>query len=79
MTLSLDLGSEIVLFTDGVNEALDADDVEFGAERVSAMLKTHGESSAAEQATALLEAVRRHRGARQWQDDVTVMVVKQVS
>ena len=79
MTLSLDPGSEIVLFTDGVNEALDADDVEFGAERVSAMLKTHGESSAAEQATALLEAVRRHRGARQWQDDVTVMVVKQIS
>jgi serine phosphatase RsbU (regulator of sigma subunit) len=78
MTLPLDPGSEIVLFTDGVNEALDGDDVEFGTERVSAMLEASRGRTAAEQAAALLSAVRRHRGLRQSQDDVTVMVIRAI-
>lgn len=76
VTLPLDPGAEVVLFTDGVDEALDADDVEFGTERVAAMLDANRGRTAAEQAATLLSAVRRHRGARQSQDDVTVMVVR---
>lgn len=78
VTLCLDPGSEVVLFTDGVDEALDGNDVEFGTERVSAMLDTNRGRTAGEQAAMLLSAVRRHRGARQAQDDVTVMVIRAV-
>ena len=55
-----------------------ADDVEFGTERVAALVKAMQDRTAAEQTAALLEAVRRHRGARQSQDDVTVMVVRAI-
>jgi sigma-B regulation protein RsbU (phosphoserine phosphatase) len=76
--LALERGNTLALFTDGVYEALDADDLEFGMERVAALLATMSAASAAEQAAALLEAVRRHRGSRQGQDDVTVMVIRAV-
>ena len=77
--LDLSPGRTIVLFTDGLNEALDADDEEFGMERVAALLALHKARPAAEQASALLSAVRAHRGARQAQDDVTVMVLRSLS
>ena len=72
----LEPGAELVLFTDGVDEALDADGEEFGTARVATLLRHLRNRSAAEQTASLLEAVRRHRGARQAQDDVTVMVIK---
>jgi serine phosphatase RsbU (regulator of sigma subunit) len=79
LTLHLDPGTELVLFTDGVNEALDADELEFGTERVASLMRSTQDQTAAEQAAALLDAVRRHRGARQAQDDVTVMVIRAVA
>jgi sigma-B regulation protein RsbU (phosphoserine phosphatase) len=72
-------GAQVVLFTDGVNEALDTDDEEFGTDRVAAMITDMHPRPAAEQASALLDAVRRHRGARQQQDDVTVMVIRSLA
>ena len=77
-TLALERGNTLALFTDGVYEALDADDLEFGTARVAALLATMSTASAAEQAAALLDAVRRHRGSRQGQDDVTVMVIRAI-
>jgi len=75
----LPYGFELILFTDGVNEALDADGVEFGTERVAELMMAMREHPAAEQAAGLLSAVRAHRGARQSQDDVTVMVIRSVT
>jgi serine phosphatase RsbU (regulator of sigma subunit) len=67
---------QIVVFTDGVNEALDEAGDEFGMARVGDLLASVHRRPAAEQAAALLDAVRAHRGARQSQDDVTVMVIR---
>lgn len=77
--LGLTPGRSLVLFTDGVNEALDAEGQEFGVERVAALLAAHRGRPAADQAAAVLSAVRAHRGARQSQDDVTVMVIRSVA
>ena len=63
-------------FTDGVIEALDGSDVEFGVERVAALVNGLRHAPAATLCAALLDRVRRHRGARQHQDDVTALVVK---
>ncbi|MDH4063724.1 MAG: serine/threonine-protein phosphatase, partial [Acidobacteriota bacterium] len=71
-------GSLLVAFSDGVVEAMDAQDEEFGIERVVTLLLARRRASAAELCAALLDAVRRHRGARQHQDDVTVLVVRAV-
>lgn len=69
-------GSLFVAFSDGVIEALDAADAEFGVDRVEALVAAHGAGTAADLCASLLDAVRQHRGARQHQDDVTVLVVK---
>lgn len=77
-TVALPAGATLVLFTDGVNEALDAAGREFGLEGVHAICRTMAGRSAREQSAALLDAVRAHRGADQAQDDVTVMVIRSV-
>ncbi len=74
--ISVPPGSILVAFTDGVIEALDGSDVEFGVERVAALVKGLRHAPAATLCAALLDGVRRHRGARQHQDDVTALVVK---
>ena len=69
-------GSVLVAVTDGVYDALDHDGREFGEEKLAAVLRDGRGRSAGELCTAILDAVRAHRGARQDQDDVTAMVVK---
>jgi sigma-B regulation protein RsbU (phosphoserine phosphatase) len=75
-TLTLHAGTVLVAYTDGVNEALDDADEEFGESRLTSLLKTSHAMPAAELCGCILDAVRRQRGARQDQDDVTVLVVK---
>lgn len=69
-------GAVFVAFSDGVVEALDSNDEEFGLERVEALVAAHQAGSAADLCAALLGTVRAHRGSRQHQDDVTVMVLR---
>jgi phosphoserine phosphatase RsbU/P len=76
--LSVPVGSILVAFTDGVSEALDAGDVEFGVHRVAALVDRLRQAPAAAVCAALLDQIRGHRGARQHQDDVTVLVVKAI-
>lgn len=69
-------GTVVVTVTDGVGDALDQDDVEFGDARLADLIVRRRTDTAAQLCAAILETVRAHRGAQQDQDDVTVMVVK---
>ena len=75
-TEQLQAGDVLIVYTDGVTEALDVEGQEFGEERlVSILTQRH-----AEEATAILDAIvdgvnTFARGAAQ-HDDVTAMVVK---
>ncbi|MGH9384262.1 MAG: PP2C family protein-serine/threonine phosphatase [Vicinamibacterales bacterium] len=75
-TLTLKPGAVLVAYTDGVNEARDDEDNEFGEHRLTSLLFTSRQLLAADLCARILDAVRRHRGARQDQDDVTALVVK---
>lgn len=75
-SVRMESGTLLVAFTDGVSEALDGGDEEFGEERVIELVKSYHDRPAAGVCAAVLEAVRVHRGSRQDQDDVTIMVVK---
>jgi serine phosphatase RsbU (regulator of sigma subunit) len=78
-SLKLTPGTLFVAYTDGVNEARNAADQEFGEDRLIELAADNRERSAAEICTAILDAVREHRGLAQDQDDVTVLVVKSVA
>lgn len=74
--VTLEPGSLMVAYTDGVNEACNEADEEFGEARLAALLADHGHLPAAQLCSCILEAVRQHRGSRQDQDDVTALVVR---
>jgi serine phosphatase RsbU (regulator of sigma subunit) len=69
-------GGLALLFSDGLNEAVDAQGVEFGFERIQQELCNHREESAADICIKLWEAVERYSGDEANQDDFTAVVVK---
>jgi len=71
--LSLSAGDRVVMWTDGVSEALDADRRPFGREPVERAV-TEAPPSAAAIVQAITDAVRRHTGGA-FQDDVTVVAL----
>jgi serine phosphatase RsbU (regulator of sigma subunit) len=75
-TVTLAPGTVVVAYTDGVNEALNDAGEEFGDDQLVTLLSNGRDRSASDICTTILDAIRGHRGDRQDQDDVTVMVVK---
>jgi sigma-B regulation protein RsbU (phosphoserine phosphatase) len=75
-SIALSPGSVMVAYTDGVIDALDSADEEFGAARLAQIVTQLRASTASAICTAVLDAVRAHRGRRQDPDDVTIMVIK---
>jgi sigma-B regulation protein RsbU (phosphoserine phosphatase) len=67
-------GDRIVLFTDGMTEARNADDEEFGEDRLLAAAIEHRACSAPALQARLAEAVARFTGGR-LQDDATLIVL----
>ena len=74
--VNLGQGTLLAAYTDGVSEGLNESGEEFGEERLLQLIDGCRDRSAAELCATVLEAVRAFRGARQDQDDVTVMVIK---
>ena len=73
---TLEPGALLVAYTDGVSEACDDRDEEFGDDQLAALIAANGQLTAAQLCACILDAVGRHRGSRQQQDDVTVLVVR---
>jgi phosphoserine phosphatase RsbU/P len=69
-------GDVLVFYTDGVSEAANEADEEFGEARLAELVRTHQHESAAEIGAAIREEVARHLDGRPALDDVTVVVVK---
>jgi sigma-B regulation protein RsbU (phosphoserine phosphatase) len=73
---SLDPGSVLVLYSDGLNEAVDAEGNEFGDERVARCVLENRERPAAALARAVFEAVEAWTGGSERTDDQTLVVLK---
>jgi len=73
-SVNLRSGDRLLLFTDGITEAENAQGEEFGVERVAAFGKAHAASSAAESNERLLAQVSDFCRA-QFQDDATLVVL----
>jgi sigma-B regulation protein RsbU (phosphoserine phosphatase) len=67
-------GDKLVLFTDGIVEAPDGDEREFGEARLVGLVEQQRNLTGAALHKTVLEAVRAHCGGR-LQDDVTLMVI----
>jgi sigma-B regulation protein RsbU (phosphoserine phosphatase) len=72
--LGVSRGDRLVLFTDGITEALSPDGDEFGDDRLVDLIRAHRTESADDLATALADALAAFTGGAA-QDDATLIVV----
>ena len=74
----LEPGDLLLLYTDGLTEAEDPDEEEFGVERVSEVVSNLEFPSATAACKELLGAVERHTCGKPLHDDATLMVVERL-
>lgn len=72
-------GEIVVLFTDGVDEAMNPAGELYTLNRMREFIKSNREKNAAELGQALLADVRRHANGRPQNDDITIMTFGRVS
>lgn len=75
-TLQLQPADLLVLYTDGVTEAMNADHALFGDANLLACLAGTGPLSAAQAADAVLSSVRNYAGDHPQSDDITIVAVR---
>jgi serine phosphatase RsbU (regulator of sigma subunit) len=73
--LQLSPGDLFVIYTDGITEALNKRDEEFGEERLLEVMRRSRDLSASRIVTDVFEEVRRFSGNQQ-SDDVTLIVAR---
>ena len=68
-------GDRLLLYTDGITEARNADDEEYGEERLANLLAEHRRLDATALHRTVLDAVTSFCSGRGFQDDATLLVV----
>ncbi len=76
-TVTLAPGDLVLLYTDGVNEAMNLSRQEFGLARLSAALEACGEMPAQAACDAIYTAVREHCGQAPQHDDILLLAIRQ--
>lgn len=76
-TLALEPGELLVIFSDGITEAVDADNIQFNEERIIDVVRRSRQESARTIIARVIESVREYSGDRQ-QDDMTLVVVRRI-
>lgn len=69
-------GGRLVVYSDGLVEAVNADDEPFGFDQLREVVATHTEASAHGLLEAVLSALVAHTGSRDLDDDLTLLVVE---
>jgi sigma-B regulation protein RsbU (phosphoserine phosphatase) len=78
-TVQIDPGDSVLFYTDGVTEAMDAQERLFGTERLLGMLREERNARAAQMLDALESALHGHVGETSRADDVTVVAVSRLA
>ena len=69
-------GDTLLLYTDGVVEAMNRSDKQYGTARLEAQFRTHGSKKTRELLTAIRADLEAHAEGRELGDDVTLLAVK---
>ena len=74
--VTLEPGDTLILYTDGVSEAMNSDEEEFGTERLQELFSNNPPSSAQHAIDVILQAVSEFAGDTPQSDDVTCLVLR---
>jgi sigma-B regulation protein RsbU (phosphoserine phosphatase) len=75
-SVSLQPDDLVVMCSDGITEALNPNEEQFGAERFADAILKHRDRSAKELIAAIIEAAKFHAGSTPQMDDMTLVVIK---
>lgn len=74
--VSMDVGDILVVYSDGIPEAMNSANELYGEERLSELLVNSTKLSAGEIIDAVVNAAKKHAGTYPQSDDMTMLVVK---
>jgi serine phosphatase RsbU (regulator of sigma subunit) len=77
MSVQLDIGDVVVLYTDGITEAENNNNVLYGIERLINVIRQEYHNTAIAICQAVIDDVRQHIGTHTVYDDITLVVLKQ--
>jgi serine phosphatase RsbU (regulator of sigma subunit) len=77
VTVPLNAGDVVVLYTDGITEAFNSQDQEYGLEQLALVIKQNYQKTALEIQQAVIKDVRQFIGTQKVFDDITLLVLKQ--
>jgi sigma-B regulation protein RsbU (phosphoserine phosphatase) len=72
----LERGDCLILYTDGVTEALDSNGDEFGLERTIEAVRASADKGAAAIVTRVIDDVRNFVGSQPQNDDITLIAIR---
>jgi phosphoserine phosphatase RsbU/P len=75
-TVNLSSGTLLAIFTDGITEAANEKDEEYGEERLQSVLKEFHSQPPEAIYAAVVERVRKWQGSLKQQDDMTLIITK---
>jgi sigma-B regulation protein RsbU (phosphoserine phosphatase) len=75
-TTRLDKGDILVLYTDGITEAINGDEDEFGEERLEALIQNHARLPAKVLTELVLKEIEAFAGEAHLFDDATLVIIK---
>jgi len=75
-TRELNPGDVLVFYSDGLVEAFNENDQEFGIQRLGDIVVARSDQPAATIVEDVYSAVRRFTGSRAWHDDATIVIVR---
>ncbi|MDZ7773521.1 MAG: GAF domain-containing SpoIIE family protein phosphatase [Balneolaceae bacterium] len=77
--VNMDPGDWLLLYTDGITEAMNVAQEEFGLDRLIDLGRSLADVPAEKAGRAILEAVRTHAGSNSQSDDITLMVIRRTA
>ena len=75
-TSQVEAGDILVLYTDGITEAINDEEEEFGEERLEKLIVSNAEQTAKDLTTLIMDAVREFAGEQSLFDDATLVIIK---
>jgi len=75
-TLTLGPGDVLVAYSDGITDAVNVKDEEFGEHRLLEVIKRNREETACKLVDAIVNAVQLHSGVAPQMDDMTILVIR---
>ena len=78
-SVALKSGDRIVMYTDGITEAMNVQDEEYGEDRLKEIIRNSPDLSAQELMEKIRDDVEKFSGEAPQADDITLVIVKNTS